>query len=153
MNHAELVSEKRLVNRLKNYWDLLRGQEPIPEYVKFNHGAIAEMWSNCIVVSVNNPNSKQKIYRYEHMGPSASEAFGKNLTGVYASSYEKSLMPGSNLMSYIDKTVDERSFLISQGQFVNMENKIVKFRDCMLPFVDLHNNINYVLVGLSWRAF
>jgi hypothetical protein len=152
VNNAELVSEKRLVNRLKNYWDLLRGSESIPEYVKFNKAAIADMWTNCIVVSVSNAG-KQKVYKYEHVGNSAAEAFGKNLTGVYASSYEKSLMPGSNLMTYLDKSVDERSFLISQGQFVNLENKIVKFRDCMLPFIDLNGNITYVLIGLSWRSF
>lgn len=152
MNNAEFVSERRLVNRLKGFWDMAKGAEELPPYNKFNKGSIDDLWNNCILVSVNS-SSKQIMYKYEHVGKSAIEAFGKDLTGVYASSYEKSLLHGSNLLKYLDKSIEERSFLVSQGQFVNAEDKIIKFRDCILPFADGGGNISHLLVGLSWRSF
>jgi hypothetical protein len=152
VNNAEFVSERRLVNRLKGFWDLAKGTEDLPPYTKFSKAAIDDLWTNCILVSVNS-SSKQIMYKYEHVGKSAVEAFGKDLTGAYANSYEKSLMHGSNLMKYLDKSVEERSFLVSQGQFVNAEDKIIKFRDCILPFADINKNISHLVVGLSWRSF
>jgi hypothetical protein len=152
VNNAEFVSERRLVNRLKSYWDLSRGSAELPLFSHFNKSTIEDIWKNCILVSVTN-SGRQILYKYDHVGESAVEAFGKDLTGIYASSYEKSLMHGSNLLKYLDKSVEERSFLVSQGQFVNAEDKIIKFRDCILPFVDTQNNVSNLVIGLSWRAF
>ncbi|HCR85606.1 MAG TPA: hypothetical protein DIV86_02900 [Alphaproteobacteria bacterium] len=146
------VHEKRLVNRLKNYWDNIKPENSVPEYNRFNKNFIADMWENCMLFYVIN-NGDQKLYHCEHVGSQLTISFGNELKDAYVSSRNKLLLPGANLMKYMDIALSKKDFIMSSGQFVNYKNKIVKYRDCILPFTDNNSNISYLIVGISWREF
>ena len=42
--------------------------------------------------------------------------------------------------------------LVDIGQFISENNKVVKFRSCLLPF-GKDGVVTHVLAGLSWREF
>lgn len=149
---ANILSERRLVFRLKEYWNKIRADEEVPNFGKFNIGAVQDVWENCMQFEVSSGGSK-KLYQCSYLGESLVEGFGKELKDRYVSSYDKRVMPGSNLLDLMDNTVDSKEFTLSQGQFVNHNNKIVKYRNCILPFVDGGKKIKHLIVGLSWRAF
>lgn len=146
------IHEKRLVNRLKSYWEAVKTEGKLPQYSKFNKNLIADMWDNCLLFCVSYDGS-EKIYHCEYVGQQLSLAFGKELKDVYISSKNRLVLPGANLMQYLDKSLLDKDFVMSSGQFVNFRDKIVKYRDCILPFTDKNGNINYLLVGISWREF
>lgn len=149
---TEITSERRLVNRLKNYWDMLRGESDIPNFAKFNSAQIADMWQNCMSFSVTLTAGRKKMYQCNFVGENVSAGFGKDLKDRYVSSHDKRILPGANLTEAMDDAVDNRLFVLSAGQFVNFQNKIVKYRDCIMPFGD-DNNVTNVVVGISWKAF
>lgn len=153
LNSTNIANERRLVVRLKNYWDsLLEDNTKIPSFTKFNSSFIHDMWDNCMHFEISG-KEKQKLYRCEYVGKNLVEGFGKDLESKYISSYDKRLMPGANLLSFMDESVDKIDFVLSQGQFVNHNNKIVKYRNCILPFCDHEDRVKHLIVGLSWRAF
>ncbi len=147
-----MANERRLVVRLKSYWDMIRGDNLQPNFSKYNPGAISDMWENCIQFNLASTDSKN-LYQIVHVGRNLEKDFGNDLKGKYISSNERRIMPGSNLMEYVDKCVETGEYILSQGQFVNNANKIVKYRNCMMPFVNNKSEIKNIIVGLSWKAF
>jgi hypothetical protein len=131
---------------------MIRGDNTHPAFHRYNPSAISDMWENCLQFDLTS-SDKMKMYQIAHVGRNLEKDFGKNLKGKYLSSTERRIMPGSNLMEYVDKCVESGEYILSQGQFVNNENKIVKYRNCMMPFVNIKNEVKNIIVGLSWKAF
>ena len=153
LDSAKFIHEKRLVHRLKMYWDHIRQDDKIPKYSKFNQNYIADMWDNCLVFYVSYSSRDNKLYHCEYVGQNLSVAFGSDLKDRYISSKDRLILPGSNLLSYLDKTSEVKEFIMSSGQFVNYRNKIVKYRDCILPFAGKDDDVSCLIVGISWREF
>lgn len=149
---ANIANERRLVARLKNYWDNIREDEGVPNIGKFNINSVQDIWGNCMLFDISSGGTK-KVYQCSHVGDLLVEGFGKDLKNRYVSSYDKRLMPGSNLLEFMDESVNKKDFILSQGQFVNHKDKIVKYRNCILPFVNSAGTIRHLVIGLSWRAF
>jgi hypothetical protein len=147
------ISEKRLVNRLRMYWDHIKTGDTIPLFAKFNQNYIADMWDNCLLFFVSHNGNKTKFYHCDYVGKNLSLAFGTDLKDRYVSSKDKLVLPGANLIPYLDKVLEVKDFVMSSGQFVNYRNKIVKYRDCIMPFCDSSGNITNLVVGISWREF
>lgn len=146
------VHEKRLVNRLQAYWESLREGEHLPAFSKFNQNYVADMWESCLLFYVSH-NGEQKLYHCESVGKQLTLGFGHDLKDIYISSRNKMVLPGANLMQYMDKAITDKSFVMSSGQFINYRNKVVKYRDCILPFIDHSENITHLIIGISWREF
>lgn len=153
LESAEFIHEKRLVNRLRMYWSYVRDEDILPDYRKFNQNYIADMWDNCLLFSVSYSGQATKLYQCEYIGQNLSVAFGNDLKDRYISSKDRLILPGANLMDYLDKSLNEKKFTMSSGQFVNYRDKIVKYRDCILPFADNNKNVSHLVAGISWREF
>lgn len=153
LESAEFIHEKRLVNRLRMYWNYIRNDDILPNYSKFNQNYIADMWNNCLLFSVSYTGRETKLYQCEYIGQNLSVAFGNDLKDRYISSKDRLILPGANLMEYLDKSLTEKKFTMSSGQFVNYRDKIVKYRDCILPFADKNRNVSHLVTGISWREF
>lgn len=149
----EYVSEKRLVNRLHKFWQMMKQEdEEIPEFSKFNQNKIADMWENCVLFSVVN-DGLVKMYHCEYVGLNLKSAFGKDLTGKYTNSKNQYEPPGRKFIEYLDKCLADKEFIMSQGSFVNDEDRIVKYRDCIMPFRSYDGKITHIVAGVSWKAF
>jgi hypothetical protein len=148
-----LGQEQRLVSKLNHYWDSIKLEgQSIPAFSQFNKSDVSDLWQNCVMASVTYVGP-QKIYKYEHVGEKAQEAFGTDLTGKIDSTFEKSPSNVSNILKYMDKATAEKKLILSEGQFINHDEKLVKFRDCVLPFTNNNNIISHIIIGLSWKAF
>ncbi|MAR56134.1 MAG: hypothetical protein CMM93_03030, partial [Rickettsiales bacterium] len=74
------------------------------------------------------------------------DVVGKVLTPHHTS------FKGANIIKRIDEVVAEPKPVFDDGQFINKNNKLVKYRSCLLPF-GKSNEVSHVVVGLSWREF
>ena len=152
LQDTKIVNERRLVIRLQSYWDTIRQQDPLPDFNKFNQNSIPDIWDSCMLFKVSDAGNK-KMYQCAYVGRQLIEGFGKDLENRYVSLHDKRMLPGSNIVEFLEKTIESKSVMLSQGQFVNHQNKIVKYRDCILPFSDRTGKIKQLVVGISWRAF
>lgn len=147
------MSERRMVNRLKSYWESLRKQNELPIFEHFNQNSVADMWDSCLSFNVTSSSGGKKMYQCNFVGNDLNKAFGKDLKDRYVSSADKRVLPGANLMESLDNSVDSKVFVLSAGQFVNSDHKIVKYRDCVMPFTNFEGTVTNLVVGISWKAF
>jgi hypothetical protein len=152
MGSSESIYEKRLVNRLQMYWDRARGQENVPFSNEFSGSQLQDVWQSCIQIKVTTTGEKN-LYYCEFMGSSLKQPLGKDLKDKYFSSVETGGMVSREFIKVLDQSVMDKKFITSQGQFINSQSKVVKYRDCVMPFKDLEGKIDMLVVGLSWRTF
>ncbi len=147
------MSEQRLTTRLTDYWHNLRKDEPLPHFAQFNQGAVDDLWPQCLVL-VAQPTSAGKVaFRVQVMGDKLSLFFGHDLVGREVSRPALRGFGGGKIASDIEEAATRRMPLETEGKFVNDKNKVVKYRACILPFINPQDTISHVVAGLSWREF
>lgn len=146
------MQDKRLVDRLSNHWNRLKGDALFPSFERLNQDAIGDMWDYCIVLEVETlTNKKNKLYVYRHMGRRIIEAYGSDLTGNYVNVHMHNF-PGWQVLKSVDEVFAEPVIQSSFGSFVNDTDQVVKYRACIMPF-GRQERITHALVGLSWKVF
>lgn len=147
------MHEKRLTTRLINYWERMKKDGFAPQYERLNPSIINDIWQKCLVLETQ-PTTGDPVFTYVHCGEEISAAMGGSLNGTVLSG-NKQLYPASAIvkrapilfkMNVLEPIHDE-------GQFVNPQGNVVKFRACLLGFADHNNNVTHVLVGANWRVF
>lgn len=147
------MHDKRLTSRLVGYWQLIKKDQEIPDFLKFNTNALDDIKDYCMVLGVQpsvvpggNPN-----YKFEYMGKHIIDIYGRDMTGKYAHSDLKDI-PGSSILKKADTLVKPYISITDEGQFVNDKGKIVKYRSCLIPFGKT-NHISHIVAGMSWKVF
>lgn len=143
--------EQRLTDRLTKYWELLRKEDALPVFGKFNSSAIDDVWGNCVLFTVNPSPGESVSVTFYRMGDQVKNLYKEDLTGNTLSSKQR-MFKGAAIVKRMDEVVKNAQPVYDNGQFVNQDNKIVKFRSCLLPFGKA-NEVTHVVAGLSWREF
>jgi hypothetical protein len=146
------MEEQRLTVRLTRYWESVRKNKPFPQFEHLNTEAIADLWKQCFVTSVVVRESGYQ-YKYEYMGETVIEAYGRNLAGTVVSHKAGTQFPGAMVAKKMNELIAERRPLEADGQFVNENGKLIKYRACFLPFGEEEKGITHILAGLSYRMF
>ncbi len=146
------MHDKRLTHRLIQYWDSLRKDHPMPDIAWFNSSAIEDVWSQCFKLKVEITGVNKALYYYDYVGSAIVEAYGKNLTGetVHAASRH---FPGARIISKVDNLLTNPTPIQEEGSFVNTQNKVVKFRSCILPFGKEDGRVTHIVGGVSSKTF
>ncbi len=146
------MHQKRLTDRLTSYWDLLRKDQPIPEFSKFNNASIADVWDHCMLFSVNPVSEGKASYTFYRMGDKVKALYGGDLSGSTLNP-KQSMFKGAAVIKRIDQILEKPEPMSDQGQFINDNSKVIKYRSCLLPFGGNDGNVTHIIVGLSWREF
>jgi hypothetical protein len=101
---------------------------------------------------VESGDGSTTTYTYEYVGASVKEAVGSDMTGKMFTSQFRGF-PGARVVQKIDEVVKARQIIVDEGQFVNEQSKLVKYRSCLLPFGTREGVVTHVVLGLSWRAY
>jgi len=152
LSQTENIQEHRLVNRLRSYWDRLRETDDLPNILKFNKGNISDIWENCLLIKLVSDGTN-KVYNVEYTGRELLSAVGSDLKGKYFSAAGSNDLFSRELISALNNSIEKKEFTLSEGTFPNNKGKIVKYRDCIMPFKDGKGEISVLVVGISWRAF
>ena len=142
---------KRLSDRLIKYWDLIRKDEPLPRFEKFNSEAVSDVWESCIIFKVNASSGKQNSYTFYKIGRKVRDLYDEDLTGNTLNPRQR-MFKGADIIRRIDDIIQDPKPMQDNGQFISADNKVVKFRSCLLPFGN-DNEVTHVVSGLSWREF
>ncbi len=145
-----LREEKRLAYRLIAHWKKLQKGKGLPDIRQFSPAAIGDMWQHCIRLLVTE-NNNVRLYKYEHIGPNIVAALGKDLTGHQVTPSIRTV-PGANIIRKLDLSIPLHEPVMEQGQFINHNDKIIKYRSCILPFGDINYALSHAVIGLSWKV-
>ncbi len=145
-------NEKRLSHRLVHYWHQLKGdRDELPDINTFNHHAVEDLWPACLRVVITK-SGEHNLYKYEFIGEDIKRIYGKDLTGQQVTSTIR-VLPGASVLSALDTPEPLSEPALEQGQFINEDHKVVKYRSCVLPFGNQNLPVSHAIIGLSWRTF
>lgn len=147
------MHEKRLTTRLITYWERTKGSADFPAYQQINPSAIDDIWQNCLALHVQPKSGGMQHYVYAHCGETVTKALGKNMRGQMLASNMR-LFPGARIIKRIDEVVTRTAAtpLLDDGQFVNDNGKVIKYRACLLA-CGANGIVSHVIIGVSWREF
>lgn len=147
------MSEHRLSRRLQGYWNTLRKDEPTPRFAKFNPSAISDIWPNCVLFSVQ-PTTKNRapVLSFSEIGENLRTIYSNDMLGLTFSAAQRQFQ-GAKIIHRVQEVIEHRQQLFDEGHFVNENNKVVRFRSCLMPFCDKHGRITHVVIGLGWREY
>lgn len=145
------MHDQRLVNRLQNYWDLIRRGKPLPEIVQLNPSSIDDMWQQCMQLEVST-KAGPPSYRYTHMGEKLIPMFGRDMTGQVLDT-RMNQYPYNIISAKMDGVLKSKEYVIGEGHFMNERGRVVKYRACWMPFGNEAKGVTHVVVGLSDREY
>lgn len=148
------MHDKRLTQRLTDYWDRLRRDAQLPQIEQFNPRPLEDIMGNCCMwkVDVGGPNNNTLLYSSEFVGDGLKEIIGSAITGEVFSPHATNF-PAARILGKISHAVEDKTVIGDAGQFVHDDNRVVKYRSCLLPFGTRDGKVTNVLLGVSWRKF
>jgi hypothetical protein len=146
-----IMIELRLTTRLTQYWERLRKENDLPTINLLNPQMILDLWDKCIQISVQKEDGNINYY-YQYIGRDLSDVFGDNLIGQKVKS-QLHFLPAKKMMDHLNDSLTAPAPKNMDGQFVDKNNHLVKYRSCLLPFGSDKNNVTNFVIGISWNSF
>lgn len=145
-------SHNRINERIRSYWDEVRGARPLPEERDIDPEGLRDVWDACFLVKPVPPEAGGIGFRYDYLGKDLIDAFGGDVTHqeVYAKLVSTDSPPLVRSFAEVIKTgkpVEE------QAEFTNVQGLLIKYRSCMLPLGNGAEGVNYILGGMKWKLF
>ncbi len=140
--------ERRITLRLIAYWEKLRNGNLMPVEDDIDPDYIKDLWDYCFLIHVKDLSKPD--YNYTYLG----EAIKKAYQGELDSNGEESIATpnAKELAVSYEKVIRTCSPLLDEGEFVNMHNDIVKYRQCLLPLGE-NGKVDAIFGGMRFKVF
>lgn len=142
-------AERRLTLRLLAYWEKLRRGRPMPTEQDINPEDIADLWDNCFLVHAADLSKPD--YNYTYLGENISEAYK---AGLSEKDDENSMCSpnASKMAKGLAKVTATGKPLLEEGEFPNLHNETVKYRQCLLPLGE-NGKVVAIFGGMRFKVF
>lgn len=144
-----LFTERRITVRLIAYWEKLRKQNLMPSEADLDPDDLQDLWDYCFLIRVKDLDKTD--YNYTYLGKSILRAYLGDL--VYDNNEHTIASPNANsLAASYAKVIETRSPVVEEGEFMNLHNDVVKFRQCLLPLGE-NGNVDAIFGGMRFKVF
>ena len=148
MADQSTFQERRITVRLLAYWEKLRRDRPMPAEEDIDPDHIEELWENCFLVHVADIDKPD--YNYTYLGKAIDEAYRGHLSEAEASGL---VCPQAVwLKEHYLQIIDTHKPIVEEGEFINLNNDIVKFRQCFLPLGD-SDEVKAIFGGMRYKIY
>jgi hypothetical protein len=140
--------ERRITLRLLAYWEKLRKDRDMPHEDDINPDDIEDLWDRCFLVHVQDLDKTD--YNYTYLGQAIIDAYRHGLskddpTGMAS--------PNANDLAHgYAKVLKTKKPLLEEGEFLNLHQEVVKYRQCLLPLGE-NGKIEAVFGGMHFKIF
>lgn len=140
--------ERRITLRLIAYWEKARKQKPMPSEADIDPDDLQDLWDYCFLIHVKDLSKPD--YNYTYLGSAIQKAYQGDLVGDQGSGIAS---PNAEKLAHsYQKVISTRTPLMEEGEFVNMHNDVVKFRQCLLPLGEA-GNVDAIFGGMRFKVF
>ena len=153
--NAPAMHEKRLTTRLFEHWNSLPRKEgaTIPEHKYFRAAQINDIMPMCAKIRVQDPENPMPMCGFDEVGAKVQEAFGKDSLKGRLLRPNAPVFPAARVIRLIPQVIATGALAEDDGQFANETGRIVKYRSCILPFLEFKDTVEIVVIGFNWRVF
>lgn len=138
--------ERRITLRLIAYWERLRKQNAMPVEADIDPSDLHDLWGYCFLIHVKDLDKPD--YNYTYLGKEIQRAYQGDLAGDDAGAIA-SPNAGKLADSYA-KVIETCAPLLDEGEFVNLHNEVVKYRQCLLPLGE-GNKVDAIFGGMRFK--
>jgi hypothetical protein len=154
--HPQYMTEEggasqRINERLRSYWNELRGERPFPSEREVDFTELDAVWKSCFLVK--RDETKPVPFAYIYLGSDLIMAYGDDLGAREIC--ERLVFPSSmSLLHKFEEVVNTRAPVEQEDTFTNTKGLIIKYRSLMLPLGDETNSdIEFIIGGMRWKAY
>jgi hypothetical protein len=135
--------------RLREYWDRLRGARRFPSENDLNPDDIADIWPSCFLISIDDV-SRRRDYRYSYLGSDVAKACGEDADNpdVALRMLSAESIP---IMSKIDEVLTTRMPVMDAAEFVNAQHQPTHYQICMFPLGYNDGEVSHILGYMGWQ--
>ena len=146
------LEDRRTTKKLQDFWNELRGDSTFPssELVLKKKELIETIWEKCFLVEASNKSQKED-YNYKYVGSHILKAYGGDLTGYRVKNV--AAIDPAHLDKVYEKLLATKQPVKAEGEVKAPNNRIIKYRQILLPLGDDSININAILGGMSYRVY
>jgi len=144
------TAEKRLTTTLKQYWDRVRKDNPFPVESWLDPEAVNDIWDSCFIVEANN-DTQEGDYFYKYIGDSIQQAYSSELSDVEFDNIVST--QASHLASEYEKVLAMKAPIYYEGEIDIDKNRIMKYRQILLPLGKDGVNIQSIMGGFSYKIY
>lgn len=145
------MDDRRLSTRLTNLWEKLSELHPPPLFAQLNQAAISDIWQQCAVLRVEPSDSAASSVTlvFEFLGDDVRRILSNVKEGI---PYMRNSMPPAlkKMLADVDAVCESTRTTVTSGTLVSPNNKVLKFRVCLLPFTNQSGAVANIVVGFSW---
>lgn len=135
-----MSGERRLVLRMLDYWEYLRGERAFPKSGQIDPGVLGDDWPNCLMVDAGTDNSGWLLRAVgDNLKPDVPDKMlGRRVSDCGGGSFL------GLATSYIPKVIEKRVPVAISGEIKEGDHKVL-YRSILLPFSDDGEQVNAIL--------
>jgi hypothetical protein len=146
--HDTHTTERRITLRLIAYWEKLRAQKPMPSEADIDPDDLQDLWDYCFLIHVKDLGKPD--YNYTYLGKAIQQAY----LGELADDPEDLLISpnAAKLTASYNRVIESKLPVVEEGEFNNLHNDVVKYRQCMLPLGE-NGTVDAIFGGMRFKVF
>jgi len=145
---TEQGSEKRITNVIFKHWDEARGTRAMPSEKDLDPDVLEPILDNCFLIKTTELKISGK-HTYVYIGKNILDAYGSHETNP--KDYHD-VDPLSHKNKF-EKVLESLKPVIEEGEFVNNDGYLVKYRQCLIPLGSDNNTVDSIFGGMRFRIF
>ena len=145
---SEPAAERRITFLLLSYWERLRKGRLMPTEAEINPDDLQDLWDCCFLVHVKD--LEKPDYNYTYLGSALQAAYQGELVGD--SLPDIATINASKITGNFARVIEKATPWQEDGEFVNLHNDIVKYRQCLLP-LGKNGKVEAVFGGMHFNIF
>ena len=109
---------------------------------------LQDLWDYCFLIHVQDINKAD--YNYTYLGKAIKEAYQGRIVDDID---ENMASPNAHklVISY-SKVIETHAPVVEEGQFLNLHNDVVKYRQCLLPLGE-NGKVEAIFGGMRFKVF
>jgi hypothetical protein len=142
------ILERRITLRLIAYWEKLRKDNKMPAEADIDPDYLQDLWDYCFLIHVRDLSKPD--YNYTYLGSAIQKAYQGDLEGDENSDIASP--NASKLVTSYNKVIESCAPLVDEGEFRNLHNDVVKYRQCLLPLGE-GDTVDAIFGGMRFKVF
>ncbi len=121
-----MFDDKSIIETVMKYWDELREGKKFPPEEDLDPDMLQEAWDHCFLIY---PRHNQ--FCFTHLGSVVKGAYGSDRT-IECRVFIES--PAADSLTYkYQEVLESREPIIENAEFINLQDDLVRFKQCLLP--------------------
>jgi hypothetical protein len=159
MSHSELTTileaetlaqdptEERVTQRLRDYWNTLRGEQQFPSRANFRMEAVTGLGPNAFALDLAAGND-DPVFRF--VGKALTDDCGKDFTLKPLSAVPSHTLLAEVARRYTD-VVDRKTPVEFAEEHVGADGSTALFRGAMLPFSEDGQTLDFIVGAITYK--